>query len=621
MATLSSEQRKNIASQLSKIKEQLEKIKAARASQSSGSDSLPAGLNDAQIGGASGVGFETEENQEAIAEQVEAVTESGGSKSQAGDRTSASQAASLTKRFGLEGLVDASQFQGLTFGEAASKARAAQQARTSQVSASTTFAFNPETLRRTQRAIDKLGFSLDEAGNDPFEPNEFKEENKKTAVELTQKEIGNLFTDQNDLLNAYNTNQNFKSTIDKLIAAGGSVEGIGKNITGGVTVDNQITNAQVDAGLLPEDQRENVPQDSFNMLAGISNPQANKEAEERAMEELIPETQIAQDEIARNARIPEDLQTLYFGDEKTLGILDIRKNQAAEEIKLLEEQEKDAKRTARERASLQVDKNRAEVKKQRAAIEENRLRAKNYMTGALAKLGALKTTGAAPLALQTLETKYQGQVTQLETAYEFANREIEIGLDESLDGIENKTDSDILGIQQDLTKDTETVTKEILKAQQAAEKEIYRITEQYARRLRTRTTKYTEDIKKAAESYAKSFAKTASDANAASVAARLQPGEQIDEGVYVPNRGVVLPNGEFAQVDLAPAMEREVANANLRGVSTIRYFSSLESSFRDLIQRTAQETGENFSFNKLKGLYKDWVAEQESDDDDDEDVY
>ena len=55
------------------------------------------GLNAAQIGGASGVGFESAENQTAISSVVEATTKAGGSKSQAGDRfgTAAKRAADL----------------------------------------------------------------------------------------------------------------------------------------------------------------------------------------------------------------------------------------------------------------------------------------------------------------------------------------------------------------------------------------------------------------------------------------------------------------------------------------------------------------------------------------------
>lgn len=48
--------------------------------------SSTSGLNAAQIGGASGIGFEPEENQTAISEVVKATIKAGGSKSQAGDK-------------------------------------------------------------------------------------------------------------------------------------------------------------------------------------------------------------------------------------------------------------------------------------------------------------------------------------------------------------------------------------------------------------------------------------------------------------------------------------------------------------------------------------------------------
>jgi len=127
----------------------------------------------------------------------------------------------------------------------------------------------------------------------------------------------------------------------------------------------------------------------------------------------------------------------------------------------------------------------------------------------LAKLGALQTTGAAPQALQTLETKYQNAAQQLEVQFKFANREIELGLDEEINKLATGRDNAILKLEQNLTKDYEDIVKEIMKLEQSAEKEIYRITEQYARRLRERTTKYTSDLQKEAEKYAKSFGRIA----------------------------------------------------------------------------------------------------------------
>lgn len=596
MATLTQQDRKRIADKLKVIQDKLNQIKSLREGQVAGA-STTSGLNAAQEGGARGVGLETPEVQEEIAKETESTLEAGGSVSQVGNNISRQQASDFIKKSGLEGILDPNQFTGQKFGQATAAIARERAKRFGQVSANTSFAFNPETLKRTQRAIDKFGFALDEVDNDPFEPKEFKDQNRENAIKNAEREIANLFNSQEDFLNATNANPAFQATLKKFTDKGGTVEGIAKNISAPATGGNV--------------------QDQASYIAGLSNPNANTEAERLAIEELAPESEIAQAEIARVSRIPEDLKRLYFGDEKTIGILEMRQNQAQEEIRIIEEQERDAKRTARERAALQVDKNKAEVKVQKAKIEENRLRAKNYMTAQLAKLGALKTTGAAPLALQTLDTKYDQQVTQLTTTYDFASREIEIGLDESLDAIENQTDENILEIQEDLTLDSEKMTKAVLAEQQKAEKEVYRITEQYARRLRERTTKYTSDLKKAAEKYAKEYAKTVSGIDTDGISAAVKSGK-YEEGQYVPDKGVLLPTGKFDELDLTPSQEREVDSANLRGANTIKFFVSRSNPFKQRVIEEAQVNGRKFSsLQSLKALYDQWMSEQEEDKNDD----
>ncbi len=504
MATLSQKERDRIRKQLDSVKSRLLEMQSTQTPRPQVAGVSTTGLNAAQIGGASGIGFEDGETQDEISRQVRATTESGGSKSMVGEPISREQAARLVGGFGLGGIVDPNQFSGMSYGAAAERARAERAKRTGQVSFNTSFAFNPETLKQTQRAIDKFGFSLDDISNDPFEPKEFKDEESKNLIEITGRQIGQLFDTNEQLMNAYQTNQQFKQTLDKFIQKGGSLDVISKNIST-PPVANELQTLQ--ESLAPT---QNI-QSEAEYLASLRNPEANPQAEAMALEELSPESEIAQNEIARIANIPNDLKRLYFGDERTMGILQMRQQQAEERKRLIEEQERDAKRTVRERAQLSIEKNRADAEQQKDKIEENRLAAKNYMTARLAKLGALNTSGAAPLAIQTLETKYQTQVNTLETAYKFAEREIEVGLEEDLDEIENKADELILSIEEDLTLDTEKSMKEIFKARQDADKEIYRITEQYARRLRERTSKYTADLKKEAEKYAKKFAETASN--------------------------------------------------------------------------------------------------------------
>ena len=128
------------------------------------------------------------------------------------------------------------------------------------------------------------------------------------------------------------------------------------------------------------------------------------------------------------------------------------------------------------------------------------------MTAKLAQLGALQTTGAAVLSLQTLETKYQTQVATLRNNLDFTNRSIELNLNEKINDIENDTTEKINKIQEDVNTDSATMAKEVFKAQNDAQKEIYSITKSHATTLRERTTKYTEQLKAEAAKYAKEYA-------------------------------------------------------------------------------------------------------------------
>ena len=638
MATLSQQDSDRLLKQIKTIQDKINQFKQSQGFQPEGQITPTA----AQIGGARGLGFDPiddDTTKAALDANAGGVPMSAlGDTNESGKtnlerpesfqapRVSAAQSQRFVKSFGLEGIVNSSAVSGMTSAQANRFLLQEKSKRTGQVSANTSFAFNPETLNRTQRAIDKFGFALDEVDNDPFEPKEFKDQNRQNAIENAQREIGNLFNNQEDFLNAAQNNPAFQATLNKFIEQGGTTEGISRNITAPVVGENN--------------------QDPASFLAGLNNPQADQEAERLAIEELAPESEIAQAEIARISNIPDDLKRLYFGDAKTIGILEMRQKQGEEEVRILEEQEKDANRTVRERASLAVDKNKAEVKVQKAKIEENRLRAKNYMTAQLAKLGALKTTGAAPLALQTLDTKYEGQVIQLETSYDFASRAIQIGLDEDLDKIENGTDSAILKVQEDLTLDAESMTKEVMKLQQSADKETYRITEQYARRLRTRTTKYTDDLKKAAEKYAKAYAKSVGGVDPDGVQAAIKGGE-IDEGQYVPKKGILRPDGTFTKLKLTPTQEREVDSANLRGASTVKFFVSRPTNFKRFIienqiapddtgfKAEGTRSGDTFLLGKedsqfgspinsgteIKEIYKNWLSEEEGEEDDFEDFY
>lgn len=452
---------------------------------------LPAGLNAAQLGGASGLGFETPEDQAKISEVTKNTIEAGGSRSQVGDSVSGSQAQSLLKGGGLQGIIDPKMLAGRSFGEATTILAREREKRTGQISANTSYSFNPQTLSGLKKSLDRIQLGLTDIQSDPFKSKQSIQDKMKATLEAGAKDIANLFSTAEELQMAMQANPQMAQLMDTFQNMGGDV-----------------TNVQ--ANIAPQGATMPQNQSTADYLGNINNPMANKQAEEQAMNELIPERAIYQEEIMRQAQIPEDLKNLYFGTEQEIGIIQMKKAQAEEEKRIIEEREKDDKQSLQSQARLAIQKNSAEATIQKNKVEENRLAAKNYMTGMLAKLGALTTTGAAPLALQTLETKYQNQAQELDMTYKFATREIENQLESKLNDVENDTDSMILKLEQDLTKDYEDIVREIQKAQQTSARATYTIKEKYASELRARTTKYTADMKREAEAYAKKFLKTAS---------------------------------------------------------------------------------------------------------------
>ena len=109
MATLSAEQRRQIKKQLEAIQERVNAIKAAQSGRVAGAST--SNLNAAQQGGASGIGFESDEDQSSISEQVRETTEQGRSKSQTGgggvpSTLSREEANFAVRGAGLSGILD-----------------------------------------------------------------------------------------------------------------------------------------------------------------------------------------------------------------------------------------------------------------------------------------------------------------------------------------------------------------------------------------------------------------------------------------------------------------------------------------------------------------------------------
>jgi hypothetical protein len=593
MATLSKKDADNLLLQLQEAQKMLDSKKPLATA-----TAMPV-LNAAQMGGASGIGFEDSTIQTNISTGVKKAADAGIPKADAGNydtskkgsgglptTVNAERANFILSGAGLTGIIRPEKLVGMTTADAQKLVAEQKAKQTSQTSAGTSAVYNPETINKTKRAVDNFGFALNAITKDPFNGKESKVNKTNALIESASKQLAKLFKTPEEFQNAYNTNQTFKEAIDNFQKMGGKAD----------TVTSSIV-APVDPQNAPQTQ------DTASYLADIKNPQANQEAQDKAIAELVPERQLQQEEIARIAGIPKELQQHYFGSETEIGLIQEKKNQA-EEKRIIEREEKNSQNNLRAQAKFAIDKNKADVQIQTAQVEENRLAAKNYMTGYLAKLGALNTTGAAGLAIQTLDTKYQIQKQTLETNAKYDNQSIELKLNDELNKVETDTDKQILKIQQDLSKSTEDVFKEVTKAQQEADKETARISLSYAKTLREKTDAYTKQMKKDAEDYAKKFAKIASGGLDLAKLSKSIEGGDIMEGQYVPKKGVLLPGGNFAKITLTPTQQQDVEAAGIMGLSNIRYFNNLPPVVRELITRDRVESGTNYDVAKMAQALK-----------------
>lgn len=390
-------------------------------------------------------------------------------------------------KLGREYLLGKNEFAGLTRSQAEEKAKQKQAEINKQVTDKTSFSFNKEATSGAKKILDNFSFKLNENNSDVFLSNGTKEEKNKMFTELATREIASLFNNEEDFNNQLLNDLEFKKQIDNFTKSGGDIATIISNIKPQETIQ--------DSGM----------QDVSTYLANLS-PNATK-AQQDAYNSLIPEKELAQKQIIMLGNIPEKHKELYLGSSEQLGILNEKRILAEEKKKILENKIEREKEDVRARTALLIEQNNADLELQNAEIEENRIKAKNYMTGMLAKMGALNTTSQAITSLATLDEKYQRQSILLKSRVQMKNKEIQLQLSEQVNDLETRKENAIYDLQADLTKSKEEVLKEIAKLEQSSMKDIFNIMGKYTTQLRIQNDKYSLQAKKDAEKYAKEMQK------------------------------------------------------------------------------------------------------------------
>lgn len=443
------------------------------------------------------------------AAQIQKATEAGASMSEAGTffsqdnpygagqwrqpTVSAFEAKGIADTFGLSGMGLDKEFVGMTQAQATQRAMELKRERMGQVSSLTSFGFRPETISGFRDVFSQLNAQLDQTKQAPWVDKETKIEQNQNLLNSYTSQFASLFNTPQEF-QAAQGDPEFANLLKQYERSGGSRNAIAANI--GQTQQPQVQT---------QEQAQQLGYQSIDQYLGAMDSQAKQ----MAIQTLIPEKQVAQDQIAFEQSIPEAYKQDYFGSPEQVGLLERKIVESNEAIKITERRAQAEAQNARAMAELTSEKGRIEMDRTSAEIEKNRLTAKNYMIGQLAKLGALKTTGAAPEAIANLEQKYQQQSQELRTTYDMANRELDIRLRDTINNIEIGRDEDILKIKQDLTKSEESVWQEIFKLQITAQRNEFKIIDGFARDFRNQTSKYETELKREAEKYAKELAKAA----------------------------------------------------------------------------------------------------------------
>lgn len=443
-------------------------------------------------------------------------------------RVTQEQANVSIKKSGLQGQ-NYRDYIGKTQAEVDNQIKQKTQAIGNQVSANTSYTFNPEATSGAKKILDNFSFKLNENNTDPFKGKGSKTDLTKGILQSTANEFAKLFPDTQSFDAQLKNNSQFQQSIDVFVKQGGDINSITSRITKPAmareivsytdNADGTTTNTlsdgskstvqyikNADGTLTPKEIR--TEQNTADYLQALSKDATP--AEKEAYNSLIPEKELAQKQISYLAGIPKEYTDLYFGTPEKIGLLQERRIQAEEYAKILTTKAENAKEDARTQATLAVERNNLDLEIAQSQVEENRLKSKNYMTGMLAKMGALNTTGTAVLSLGVLDQKYELQAQQLKAKVLHENKVTQSQLTKVVHELETDKEEKIYSLQKDLTKDKETVLKEIFKVQQSSDKDIFSAMSKYTTTLRVQSDKYTATSKREAAAYAKAYAKTAS---------------------------------------------------------------------------------------------------------------
>ena len=326
---------------------------------------------------------------------------------------------------------------------------------------------NPNTVASAANTLSVLTDNLNKSKNDPL--NKYNQKGdmiKYTDTALT--ELANQYTDPAQALNEYNTNVNYKTTIDNLTKlTGKTINDVAAKIT---PVTNGITPPQTTAQYLAAN---NTP------ITGV----------DQGTKDILTEEQ------------KYNAQRVQMMNAE----LETQKTEAKTLIDFYEKQEMNREKSEREKAQFAIEKAKAEFDAADAETEQQRIMATENLKNFLAKIGALSTDGASGVGLANLEQRYQAQRAALRSNFQLAKREIEINMNDRLNSLEEARDEKVFKLNQDLSKSEREINLDVMKLNHDLNKDILKAKYEYSERIRKEKVAAAKAAKAALDKYEYDF--------------------------------------------------------------------------------------------------------------------
>lgn len=159
--------------------------------------------------------------------------------------------------------------------------------------------------------------------------------------------------------------------------------------------------------------------------------------------------------------LPQEMRDLFYGTPEKQGQLAQLKQEAETQKQQINAQIASRKTSLAESSDLAISQLNNDLNSQKADIALKGQRAKDYLTGQLAKMGALNTTGASANAISELNADYDRMGVETQQNYNNALSQNKMKYNDLLNDLIDRRDAAIANIDAQVNKSEGTKNKEI----------------------------------------------------------------------------------------------------------------------------------------------------------------